>query len=433
MTEVEIITADVVEWAKEYQGDLFHAMLGDPPYHLTSILQRFGDEEAAPAKEGVMARRSAGFMGNTWDSTVAMKAENWGKIGRVLYPGAWGMAYGGSRTYHRMACAVEDAGFIIDPLIGMFGWAYGSGFTSPTRIDTRVENGADWEGHRYGADWVRPALEPICVFQKPFEGRPIDNITENGAGAIWVEGGRMREKSRYPSNLALMHAPGCVEGQCVEGCGVLEIGRQSGETAGGSSTTGNEPSPKTLNIYGEFKRGTTFDSYGDEGTAARYFHNADWVYEIQERLRLEPPVRYQAKPSTAEKETGLESFPNVVKQRVNPGGLENDPRFANVPAKNNHATVKPIAMAIWMARLLAPPPIFERRLLVPFCGSGSEIIGAVLSGCWEKIVGVELLPEYAEIARARVNFWLEANKWGGDDPKNILGAERVPEKQIRLF
>ncbi|HUW11898.1 MAG TPA: hypothetical protein VM537_19380, partial [Anaerolineae bacterium] len=101
--------ADVLEW----EGDQFHAMLCDPPYEL-------------------------GFMGKRWDGTgIAFQSETWAHLAQFLLPGAFGMAFSGSRTWHRLAVAIEDAGLIIHPSI--FGWAYGSGFPKATRIDTQVD------------------------------------------------------------------------------------------------------------------------------------------------------------------------------------------------------------------------------------------------------------------------------------------------------
>lgn len=98
----------------------------DPPYHLTSIVKRFGADKAAPCKEGktgAYARSSRGFMGQTWDGgDIAFRVELWAEVLRVLKPGGYVVAFSGTRTYHRMACAIEDAGFDIRDQLG---WVYG--------------------------------------------------------------------------------------------------------------------------------------------------------------------------------------------------------------------------------------------------------------------------------------------------------------------
>ena len=238
-----ILNGDVIRFAKHYHGAPFHALLADPPYHLTSITKRFGKDGAAPAQfgsDGAFQRVSRGFMSQEWDGgDVAFRPETWRAFWDLLYPGAFCMTFGGSRTAHRMAVAIEDAGYIIHP---MMSWVYGSGFPKATRIDTQIDKAAGaereitgtvrrwgnaagkgragqyaneyesseigaekfdditkpatdlaqtWEGHRYGLQALKPALEPIIVFQKPYEGRPVDDITRTGAGALNIDGGRI--------------------------------------------------------------------------------------------------------------------------------------------------------------------------------------------------------------------------------------------------
>ena len=125
----------------------------DPPYHLTSIVKRFGAPDAAPAqvgKTGAYARASKGFMGKVWDGgDIAFKPETWAEVYRVLKPGAHLLAFSGTRTYHRMACAIEDAGFEIRDQIG---WCYGSGFPKSHDISKAIDRAAGAEreviGHK---------------------------------------------------------------------------------------------------------------------------------------------------------------------------------------------------------------------------------------------------------------------------------------------
>ena len=139
----KIYNEDAVEWAKNYQKGKFHALLCDAPYHLTSIVKRFGKKNSAPAKEGtdgVFRRASSGFMGQQWDGgDLAFRPETWEAFGEVLYPGAFGMAFSASRNWHRMAVAIEDAGFILHPTI--FLWAQGQGFPKATNISKQLDKG----------------------------------------------------------------------------------------------------------------------------------------------------------------------------------------------------------------------------------------------------------------------------------------------------
>jgi len=95
--------------------------------------------------------------------------------------------------------------------------------------------------------------------------------------------------------------------------------------------------------------------------------------------------------------------------------------------RNNHPTVKPLKLCRWLATLLLPPAGYTRRLLVPFAGSGSEMIGAALAG-WDYALGIEQSAEYAEIARARLRFWRGWQARGYSEPKEILQAARKGER-----
>jgi len=215
----QIVNANVLDWCREYDGPPFHAMLTDPPYEL-------------------------GFMGKSWDSQgIAFQSSTWAALAEHLLPGAWIMAFASSRGHHRLACALEDAGMILQPSIfvegvglvdcaGMLGWAQGQAFPKSTQIGTRLDAlagierevvghrvcksggktfhgqpyklgetlpikqpatplAAAWEGHRYGGQVIKNCLSPIICAQKPWQGRRLDCIVETGAGAINVDAGRL--------------------------------------------------------------------------------------------------------------------------------------------------------------------------------------------------------------------------------------------------
>lgn len=186
----QIINNDVIKWAAEYDGPKFHAMLTDCPYHLASINKRFGKATSAPAKGGVYNRASKGFMGQDWDKVdedglgVAFRPETWAALAQHLYPGAFILAFAGTRGYHRMAVAMEDAGLIIHPAVGFL---FLSGFPKATR----VKDSLGFAGHRYGLQALKPAFEFIAVAQVPYSGRPVDNITQTGAGALNIDNSRI--------------------------------------------------------------------------------------------------------------------------------------------------------------------------------------------------------------------------------------------------
>lgn len=397
MTKWKIYNEDAVEWARNYQKGKFHALLCDAPYHLTSIVKRFGKKGSAPAQfgtDGVYSRSGAGFMGNTWDGgDLAFRPETWEAFGQVLYPGAFGMAFSASRNWHRMAVAIEDAGFVLHPTI--FLWAYGQGFPKATR----VKNFDGFVGHRYGLQALKPAVEPIIVFQKPYDGKPTENITRTGAGTLNIDGGRipvsepitinrftdgakpwgdakgeefdtvLSSQGRWPSNLIL--EPDAAQSLDAQ-TGVLTSGKMFS-----TSQRSTDGSPN--GIYGKFDINAPLqETIGDSGGASRFF------YKVQEQLDENDPVYYCAKVSPKERNAGLEE-------------------------RNIHPTLKPIDLCKYLATLLLPPTGYgPRRLFVPFSGSGSEMIGGGLAG-WEQICGVEFDTEngYVDIAKKRLEYWLK--------------------------
>ena len=475
----KINNKDVNIWSNEYEGEPFHALFCDSPYHLTTITKRFGKEKSVPAKfgkDGAFGRVAKGFMGQEWDGgDVAFRPETWEGLGKHLYPGAFGMTFGGSRTAHRMACAIEDAGFIIHPMIG---YVYGSGFPKATSVsravdsmelygktDTRSKRKADyenntgeeievvqgnagfandvqlrkrksgvtpatemgkaWEGHRYGLQALKPAMEPIIVFQKPFEGRPIENILENGAGALNIDGGRIpleqgetyninrfddgmkpfgngaghaytptrrmcgntetdggvssyktgkrkfteTQEGRWPANFIIDDT---VSPILDAKTGVLKSGKMSPEVS--KRSTAGSPN----GIYGKFDINSPLtETYGDSGGASRFFFNVGTALDDAD------PFVYEKKASQKERKAGMGEDVNT------------------------HPTLKSISLTTYLSKLLLPPVEYaDRRLLVPFSGVASEMIGGLLAG-WEYVEGIELTPEYVPIAYKRLEYWVK--------------------------
>lgn len=154
------------------------SVVTDPPYHLTSIVKRFGGENAAPAKSngatGVYARSSAGFMNQTWDGgDIAFRVELWAEVCRVLKPGGHLVAFSGTRTYHRMACAIEDAGFEVRDQLS---WIYGSGFPKSHNVGKQFDKARR-------RDYVQAALE----LGVSLPGRSVTDWTEedHAPGEKW--------------------------------------------------------------------------------------------------------------------------------------------------------------------------------------------------------------------------------------------------------
>lgn len=161
---IEIIHADCLEASASLAENSISAIITDPPYNLISISQRYGRLFARPAKPGVFDRVSKGFAGQAWDTDIAFRVETWTAMLRVLKPGAFIACFGSPRTFHRMATAMEDAGFEIrDTLM----WLYAQGFPK--------------------MQWLKPAFEPIVLARKPCEGSRRANVEQWGVGMLNID------------------------------------------------------------------------------------------------------------------------------------------------------------------------------------------------------------------------------------------------------
>ena len=171
-------------------GNSVDSVVTDPPYHLTSIVKRFAGandksqlehsagKDLSTINAAAFKRLSKGFMGKQWDGgDIAFRVEVWAEALRVLKPGGHMVAFSGTRTYHRMVCAIEDAGFEIRDQLA---WVFGSGFP---------------KSHNAGNGWgtaLKPAWEPICLARKPLsEATVAANVLRWGTGAINVDGCRI--------------------------------------------------------------------------------------------------------------------------------------------------------------------------------------------------------------------------------------------------
>jgi hypothetical protein len=317
-----MICDDVLHWAETYSGLPFHALIADPPYHLISDTRNGSMRKPGTGPFGRLGISTKGFMEQDWDGgNISFRPETWKSLAAHLLPGAFGACFASSRGWHRLACAIEDAGLIIHPSIFMLGWTQGAGWPKATKIDTQVDAaagverevigpwvrlgdakayalnpashvyGADngsvtgwrppvtapatplaaiWAGHRYGLQALKPALEPIIIWQKPYAGRPVDSITQTGAGALWIEGTRIAgpephhnygrtsgpqsfvgksdeplntpPSGRWPANVVLIHHEACervgtrqVKGTKIPGPGMSGIGYGGSSGYSGSS------------------------------------------------------------------------------------------------------------------------------------------------------------------------------------------------------
>jgi len=309
---------------------------------------------------------------------------------RVLKPGGHLLAFGSPRGYHRLSAGIEDAGFEIRDQIM---WVFGSGFPKSHNLE------GDWEG--WGTA-LKPAHEPIVVARKPFRGTVAQNVLAHGTGALKIEGCRVQptgesrqrvseasQDRRYTETGGTNFAakPGIRGGDPAGRWPANLIHDGSDEVlscfpdAPGQSraVTGDEPSSKTNNVYGQFDGRPATQPRGDSGSAARFF--------------------YCAKASRKDRDEGLERFENRpagVKNESGRGFSDGDP-YRAILRKNTHPTVKPTDLMRYLCRLVTPP---GGTVLDPFLGSGSTGKAALLEGF--RFIGIEREPEYFDIACARV-------------------------------
>jgi len=364
-----------------------------------------------------------GFMGKSWDSTgVAYSVEMWTEALRVLKPGGHLLAFSGSRTYHRMACAIEDAGFHIRDQIM---WLYGSGFPKSHNVSKGIDKAAGAErevvgsysgasnigklsdgklGYAPGVDYpkvnpsidmtapatpaaqqwegwgtaLKPAHEPIVLARKPFAGTVASNVLQHGTGALNIDGSRVEGVPPSVPQPALR-----------------PNGSDSGHALGGGTGRSGEMSQAAgrwpANVIHD-GNDEVVDGFPDNGSAARFF--------------------YCAKANKRDRNEGLDGFANK-----RPAYESHRPNYENTKGietpyagtgrggkdfKNHHPTVKPVDLMRYLVKLITPP---SGVVLDPFMGSGSTGKGAVIEGF--NFVGIEQDADYLDIARARIQWALD--------------------------
>lgn len=389
-----IYCADCRSVLAELQENSIDAIVTDPPYHLTTG-KKGGSGEASVNLESPYgrARITTGFMGMKWDGgDIAHSVEMWSQCLRVLKPGGHILSFGGSRTYHRMACAIEDAGFEIRDQIM---WLYGSGFPKSLNL-------GDGRGTA-----LKPAHEPICVARKPLIGTVAGNVAEYGTGALNIDACRVGYESETDRVAATP------QGKCTS-----KSGRLAGKTQGGGErasfdrpkqlgrwpanvihdgsdevvslfpTEAGAAAPVTTrnkdkfrNTFGEFsgnidEQGSTF--HNDFGSAARFF--------------------YCAKADRWDRNEGCEDLDKKPllwsSGTKNPGSFQAEGTDRN--SRNNHPTVKPTDLMRYLCRLVTQP---GGIVLDPFMGSGSTRKAALKENL--RFIGVDIEERYCEISVRR--------------------------------
>ena len=335
------------DWATIYHGDCIEVLRGLPDSSVDSVV-------TDPPYE-------LGFMGKRWDASgIAYDADLWAEALRVLKPGGHLLAFGGTRTWHRLAVAVEDAGFEVRDSIA---WLYGSGFPKSHNLQ------GTWQG--WGTA-LKPAFEPVVVARKPLTGTVAANVLEHGTGGLNIDGCRIGTDGGTagatpgPSTGIYGNGLNGAFSRPVAGLGrwpanvVLDedqadaLDRQSGTlTSNGGRGPHLIQTTEALNdnrvTYGDWNP-VASQVYGDSGGASRFF--------------------YVAKAPARER-----------------------PKVDGVA----HPTVKPLTLMRWLCRLVTPP---GGTVLEPFAGSGTTIEAAIMEGF--RVVAVEREDDYLPLIAARL-------------------------------
>jgi site-specific DNA-methyltransferase (adenine-specific) len=412
---MKLINADCIEAMKAMADNSVDAIVTDPPYEL-------------------------GFMGKSWDASgIAFNIEVWQEALRVIKPGGHLIAFSGSRTYHRMAVAIEDAGFQIRDQIM---WVYGSGFPKSHNISKGIDKAAGAEREvvgetrkgaqsestgRYGAwgdgitptapataaaqQWdgwgtaLKPAHEPMVLARKPLEGTVANNVLTYGTGGLNIEATRVPSDDGFekawdkPVSTNISAEGGKYISEGAKHTVDLTDYRPSGRFPANFIHDGSDEVvglfPDTAGNHGgrvatskfEFGAGngakiSATNAKQDFGSAARFF--------------------YCAKASKRDRNEGLDGFETVVA-----GGMQGrkDGSMGSITMnKNHHPTVKPTTLMQYLVRLVTPP---NGIVLDPFMGSGSTGKACAYEGF--DFIGIDQSAEYVEIAQARIDFAL-ANK-----------------------
>lgn len=422
---MKLIHADCIEAMSEMDEASVDAIVTDPPYGL-------------------------GFMGKKWDDLPPGPAFAEQAL-RVLKPGGHLLAFGGTRTYHRLAVAIEDAGFEIRDCLM---WLYGSGFPKSLDVSKAIDKAAGAEREVVGS-WkpsgnARPSNLPghgASVSNSAQERRFVDaelpiTAPATDAAKEWEGWGTALKPAHEPIVLARKPLEGTVAANVQKwGTGGLNID----ESRIGTETISTHNAPTGTFAGGELDRGSDTSSYRehqgrwpanlafDETAAAMLDEQSGERPGMATQRHLSPskpgmfgvsdgsetkPVHkgfddtggasrffYCAKASKSERNAGLRTLPAKITNEASPPGTKGSrsPRAGANRAgatANHHPTVKPISLMRWLVRLVTPP---NGTVLDPFLGSGTTGCAAAIEGF--DFIGIEREAEYLEIAQARIDHW----------------------------
>ncbi|MCA9876835.1 MAG: site-specific DNA-methyltransferase [Thermomicrobiales bacterium] len=395
---------DCVEVLATLEANSVDAVITDPPYGIgfmrrqwdTFSPERVGALETRRERKVPAARASARWPGKAgtrsqgggvavqYDESQSGNARfqewcmNWAsECLRVLKPGGHLLAFGGPRTEHRLACGIEDAGFVIrDKLL----WLFGSGYAKSRNLCRCAQPEASGQA-KHGWDvcagcggliglgtGLKPGWEPIVLARKRLSGTVGENVEAYGTGALNIAGCRLVGVGleRWPSNVAL------------DEIAAAALDDEVGPRRSGANPT-RRGAAKHGQVYGAFAGDVVIESAraGDVGGPSRFF--------------------YCPKVSSAERNAGLEEIPGVQVSDGRQAPADSPYLRAETRRRNHHPTVKPVALMRWLVRLVTPP---AGLVVDPFAGSGTTGVACVLEG--RSALLIEREAEYLPIIAGRV-------------------------------
>lgn len=409
MEQIRLFNDNCLNAMKQLEDNSIDSIVTDPPYGLS-------------------------FMNKHWDYDVP-SVEIWKECLRVLKPGGHLLSFAGSRTYHRMAVRIEDAGFEIRDQIM---WVFGSGFPKSLNIGKTMDKflktgNASWNGtgdssngalgftklqHKQGyrpddysnrhtnkediteelaQEWegwgtaLKPAHEPIVMARKPFKGSVVENVLKYGTGGINIDESRIVSDDNLNGGKYAKNSTKQKENATSFYTSVLNKDFIQPEGRWPANIIFDEEAGKILDEQSGIKksneRKSKFVNYGDEGVASKFF--------------------YCPKASKKDRDEGMDAFEDRPSQ-LNSGGIGRkislEKRYEangeNAPTvKNNHPTVKPTKLMEYLIKLITPK---NGIVLDPFMGSGSTGKAAIKNNFG--FIGIEREKEYFEIAKARIEY-----------------------------
>lgn len=420
--ENKVIHGDCKEQIKLLADNSIDAIVTDPPYEL-------------------------GFMDKKWDASgIAYDVELWSQCLRVLKPGGHLLAFSGTRTYHRMAVAIEDAGFEIRD---MLEWVYASGFPKSLNIgkayDNKMGNEREFvgenpftKGRKYGQghnegykrDWqfnedadckkltkgksewegqgtaLKPAHEPIVMARKPLSEKTIvDNVVKHGTGGIDVYGCRIptSEEIKFTHTNKTSRSSGIKgnttnarEGEVWENtlgrfpANILCTDDALNDGVVTKSQKANRKPTKGNEMWGNGSGGTEKSQPEDIGSKSRFFDIDAWgkhhgIYQVP-------------KASSSERNEGCEHLEERPAFDNADGSMGGNIGSKSGLRKNNHPTVKPLHLIAYLVKLVTP--MSGMVVLDPFGGSGTTAVACIKVN--RKFILIEREAEYIEIINARV-------------------------------